>query len=58
MQDVIVAVVDASLFDGEDIERLLHHANDLRIAVRIAANSARIYFGDVMTGGTQHQARL
>ena len=51
MQHVIQAGELARGFDGKNIVRLLHHADDGTIAVRIAAEIAQLAVADVVADG-------
>ena len=44
---MIETLVDARLFKGQHVKRLLDDTDDLLVAVRIVANGARVGFGNI-----------
>src|SRR5207245_6531550 len=46
-EHVIDAPVFAGALDGADVGRLLHHADQSRVAPRVAADGADLVFGEI-----------
>src|SRR5690242_21114211 len=53
VQDVINAVIKPRFFDGSDICRLFHHADQTLVAGGAGAVTARINIRDITTYGTK-----
>jgi len=53
VQDVVAALKLARGFDADNVVRLLHHADHLRVAVAIAAELAQFAFGDVVADAAE-----
>ena len=48
MEHMVDAAVDPGLLDGQDVERLLHHADSGVIAAAVGADGARVFLRDVV----------
>src|SRR5207249_3121979 len=58
MEHVVEAAKAARALDGEDVERLFDDADDAAVAAVVAADVARIRFGDVLTDRAEDRTFL